>query len=112
MFLDPDHPKGLNAVAPATPTPLSIQAIYQRMSAEIVLQLALFPPGREALFHEAELQKALEQVAESGMTPEAREHAQGTLLALSDKEMQASDSKRPKHIMLSYQVRTVEPPVC
>lgn len=50
--------------------------------------------------------KALEEVADRGMTPEAREHAEGALMALSDKEMMASSSgaEGRKHIMLSYQV--------
>ena len=51
--------------------------------------------------------KALEEVADHGMSPEAREHAEGALLAVSDKEMQqASSGGGPKHVMLSYQVST------
>lgn len=55
---------------------------------------------------EASVMKALEEVADRGMTPEAREHAEGALMALSDKEMMASSSgaEGRKHIMLSYQV--------
>lgn len=59
---------------------------YQRNYTETLQQLALYPAGREALLQESSMMKALEQVAGSGMTPEAREHAEGALLALSDKQ--------------------------
>ena len=81
-----------------------MQAVFQRNYTETLQQLALFPAGREAILQEPLVLKALEEVAERGMTPEAREHAEGALMALSDKEMQASESEGPKHIMLSYQV--------
>ena len=96
LFIDPDHPKAS--------TPVAIQEVFQRDYSEALQQLALFPAGREAILAEAPIVKALEEVAERGLTPEAREHAEGALMALSDKEMQASDSEGPKHIMLSYQV--------
>ena len=96
LFIDPDHPKAS--------TPVAIQEISQRDYSEALQQLAVFPAGREAILAEASIVKALEEVAERGVTPEAREHAEGALMALSDKEMQPSDSEGPKHIMLSYQV--------
>ena len=93
-------------VAPAqAPVPVEVQAVWQRRVTETLLQLALFPSGREALLQEAAVLQSLEEVAQRGMTAEAREHAEGTLMALSDKEMQPSGSDGPKHIMLSYQVR-------
>lgn len=84
-----------------------MQALWQRNYTETLQQLALFPAGCEAILQEPVLLKALEEVAERGMTPEAREHAEGALMALSDKEMQASESEGPKHIMLSYQVSRI-----
>ena len=106
LFVDPEnHPRGPNAVSPVKPATVEVQAAFQRNSAEALQQLALFPSGREALQHEAAVLKALEQVAQSAMTPEAREHAEATLLALSGKEMKATPAgEGPKHIMLSYQV--------
>ena len=97
LFIDPDHARA--------DTPVEIQQVYQRNYSEALQQLALFPPGREAILQEPSIVKALQEVAERGVTPEAREHAEVALLALSDKEMQASGSEGPKHIMLSYQVR-------
>lgn len=104
MFVDPEHPMGPNPAPPQQPTPAAMQAIYQRNYTEAACQLALFPPGREALREQAAILKALEEVAERGLTPEAQEFAQGALMALSDKEMQATAAEGPKHIMLSYQV--------
>ena len=95
---------GPKAAPPQKPTPAAMQAVYQRNYTETVCQLALFPPGREALLGQAAILKALEEVAARGLTPEAQEHAQGALMALRDKEMHASDAEGPKHIMLSYQV--------
>ena len=113
LFLDAEqHPRGQNAVPPSSPVPVEIQAIWQRNYAEALQQLALFPPGREAILQQPSIMKALEEVAERGMSPEAREHAEGALIALSDKEMQAVDGDGPKHIMLSYQVTRMTPLVC
>ena len=105
LFLDPENPRGSNAVPPLLPTPVEVQAIYQRNTAEALYQLALFPSGRDAILAEASMMQALEEVAERGMTAEAREYAEAALMALSDKEIHASEGGGPKHIMLSYQVR-------
>lgn len=107
LFVDTEnHPRGPNAAPPAVPVPIESQAIWQRNYAEATQHLALFPSGREALRQEVAVLKALKDVVENGMTPEAQEHAKGALMALSDKEMVATgDTERQKHIMLSYQVR-------
>jgi hypothetical protein len=102
LFIDADHPK-------ADSTPVEIQAVFQRNFTEALQQIALFAPGRTALLQEASLMSALEETVQHGMTPQAREHAEGALMALSRRrEMQAqpSDSDAPKHIMLSYQVKS------
>ena len=85
--------------------PVEMQAIWQRNYAEMLQQLALFPAGRDAMRQEAAIIKALEAVTQRGLSSEAIKHAEGALMALSDREMHASDSGRQKHIMLSYQVR-------
>ena len=103
LFLDPEHPRGQNGTHPV---PVEDQSVWQCNSTETLLQLALFPSGREALLAEPSVLEALRTVAERGMSAEAREHAESALLALSDKEMRPSCSDGPKHIMLSYQVRT------
>lgn len=89
-----------------------MRAIWQRNYAETLHQLALFPSGCEAMREQTALIKALEGVAERGVTQEAKAHAQGALMALSERTMQlAPDAESPKHIMLSYQVRLV-PLIC
>ena len=102
LFIDPEHPRGDNGKHPA---PVEMRAVWQRSYTEMLWQLALFPSGRDAMQQEAAVLKALEEVRERGMTAEAREHAAGALMALSDREMHASVSGEPRHIMLSYQVR-------
>ena len=102
LFLDPEQPGGQNGLHPV---PVEVQSVWQRNVTETLLQLALFPSGRDALLAEPSVLEALRAVVESGMSAEAREHAEGALLALSDKEIHASPRGGPKHIMLSYQVR-------
>ena len=102
LFIDPEHPRGDNGKHPVS---AEMRAVWQRNYTEMLWQLALFPSGRDAMQQEAAVLKALEEVRERGMTAEAREHAAGALMALSDREMHASASDEPKHIMLSYQVR-------
>ena len=106
MFIAPDHPMGQDPRAPQRPTPTAMQAIYQRNYTEAVYQLALFQPGREALEGQADIVAALEEVAARGLTAEAREYANGALVALGKKELypHVADLERAKHIMLSYQV--------
>ena len=94
---------GTNAVSPHAPTPVEMQAIYQQNFTETVYQLVLFPAGRDKIQQQAAVMNALEQVAACGMTPKAKEYAEGALLALSNKELRTSGDG-PKHIMLSYQV--------
>ena len=101
LFVDPEHPQLLNSPPPLV-APAETQAIYQRNYSEALQQLALFPAGREALLQEASVLKALEEVADAGMTPEAQAHAQGALLALSDKQIVPDCSDAPQHVMLSY----------
>ena len=71
----------------------------QQHHAECLAQLALFPPGREALLQNSSVSEALQAVAESGLSPESREFAQGALLALSDTELISKEGQ--KHVMLS-----------
>ena len=107
LFLEPEqHPRGPNAAAPVVPALDDMRAIWQRNYAETLHQLALFPSGCEAMREQTAVTKALEEVAERGMTPEAKAHAQGALMALSERQP-ALDPEGPKHIMLSYQVRLI-----
>ena len=50
--------------------------------AEAIAQLAMFPPGREALLQDPTVVEALQQVAAQGWTDEARMHAESALTAL------------------------------
>ena len=103
LFSGSEHPRGSGPSG----LPEELRATYQRNHAEALLQLALFPSGREAIKQEPSVMKALEEVLEHGMTPEARQIAERALMALSDRQMHATiNGEGPKHIMLSYQVRT------
>eukprot|EP01045_Picozoa_sp_COSAG04_P021380 COSAG04_NODE_2294_length_4375_cov_2.525257_3_plen_220_part_00 len=106
LFLDPDHPRGLRAkeilCETATPTPLEVQAVWQRNYAEALQQLALFGPGKEALLGNDAVMAALEAVTERGMTEEAKEHARGALIALRGVDVDDRDAVVPNHVMLSY----------
>ena len=105
LFSSLEHPRGSGPSA----LPEGLRATYQRNHAEALLQLALFPSGREAIKQQSSVMKALEEVLESGMTAEAREIAERALMVLSDRDLQMHATIKgegPKHIMLSYQVRT------
>ena len=101
LFLEPDHPRGTNAVAPATPTPLDKQATHQRICTEALEQLALFPKGKEFLLQDGTVLPALEIVKMIGMTDEAKEHARVAVVALQGFEQTDTDTAND-HIMLSY----------
>ena len=104
LFADlQQHPRGPDAPSPTVPTTREMQEIWQLNYAETLHQLALFSIGRDALREQALVLKALEEVAERGITSNAREHAQRALMALSDKEPVQHDEPIHKHIMLSYQ---------
>ena len=104
LFLDPDHPRGLRAKEilheAAAPTPLEVQAVYQRNWTELLEQLALFGPGKEALLCDEAAMAALEAVVELGMTEEAKQHARGALIAL--RGVAEHEEVVPNHVMLSY----------
>jgi hypothetical protein len=63
-------------------------------------QLAVFSDGREALRRDASVVDALQVLADSGLTEEARHHAKSALVALSDKPLHISADGQ-KHVMLS-----------
>jgi hypothetical protein len=74
--------------------------------AEAIAQLAMFPPGREALLQGPTAAAALQQVAADGWTEEARMHAKSALVAMSDRQPEvhpAQQDRGHKHVMLSYQ---------
>ncbi len=66
-------------------------------------QVAAFPDGRAALWHNQSVFDALHAVAgEAALSEEARQHAQCALLALSDQQLEIIFEGQ-KHVMLSYQ---------
>ena len=104
LFLDPDHPRGLRAKEilheAAAPTPLDVQAVWQRNWTEVLEQLALSPPGKEALLGDEAAMAALEAATKLCLTEEAKEHARGALIAL--RGVAEHESVVPNHVMLSY----------
>ena len=73
--------------------------------AEAIAQIAMYPPGRDALLQDPAVSEALHQVAAEGWEEEARQHAQAALAALSDRQPEQQGHPDPdhKHLMLSYQ---------
>ena len=67
-----------------------------------IAQLAVFEPARETLLQDASVLPALQAVVQDPMGEEARQFAEGALLALSGKELHAVTESQ-KHVMLSYQ---------
>ena len=74
---------------------------FQNTHTECLAQLAVHDHGREALLAEPSVVPALQAVAETGWSEEARNMAQAALLALEGKELHAVEGQ--KHVMLSYQ---------
>ena len=95
LLLDPEHPRaGLKEA----------EKIWcQEHHADCLAQLAVFEPAREALRQDPLVIPALEAVAESGLSAEARKFAEDALLALSDKKLEMAAAGEQLHVMLSYQ---------
>ena len=93
LLLDPAHPRaGMKA---------ELKAWCQTTHVECLAQIAVFrPDGREALMQDPSVCDALREVAESGLTDEARHHAESALLALSDTKL-VNIEEGQKHVMLS-----------
>jgi hypothetical protein len=103
LFADLErHPRGPDAPSPTIQTGREMMEIWQCHYAETLHQLALFSIACDALREQASVLQALEEVAERGMTSNARQHAQRALMALSNVEPEQRGGA-PKHIMLSYQ---------
>ena len=86
-----------------------IAPVVQRDFTEAFAQLAVYPPGREALLQDPNAVEALRQVAAVGLVEEARRHAESALAALSDHQPEEypdeneNDEAMEKHLMISYQ---------
>jgi hypothetical protein len=93
LFLDPAHPRA--GMKP------ELKAWCQTTHAECIAQIAVFAPdGQKALRQDPSVRDALRCVVESGLTEEARHHAESALLALSDTELVKIEEGQ-KHVMLS-----------
>jgi hypothetical protein len=98
LLLDPEHPRrtqpDFDAVAPQV----------QQDVAETIAQIAVFPPGREALLEDPTVATVLNQVVAEGWTTEAKAFAESALMAMSGRQR---DTQAPqvhgKHVMVSYQ---------
>jgi hypothetical protein len=93
LFIDEDHPRGEHATHPALATEKPIREIYQRKYAEAIGQLALSAPGH-ALLQDSEIKAALQQVAQSGLTDEAKLHAKTAQLVLKVEGSERRHSRR------------------
>ena len=107
LLLDPKHPRMQNVAIQGTTDWEGAKGPVQRDFTEAIAQLAVFPPGREALLQDPIVAEALQQVAAQGWTEEARHFAEAALRAMSDRPPDAGHHAQQdhthKHIMLSYQ---------
>lgn len=82
-----------------------IKAWNQKIHTECALQLALYPAGRDKLRGDPRVREALKSVAQLGLSAEARQFAEGALIALKDEELQVghagATSSEQLHVMLS-----------
>ena len=92
LLLEPTHPRASMAEEQ--------RSWCQTYHIECIAQLAMFEPAAEALRQDASVIPALQRVADSGLTSEARLFAEAALLALSDREL-CAPTKGDKHVMLS-----------
>ena len=96
LFLDPDHPRSQE------PDFECVKGQVQLDFAEALHQVAVFEPGREALLQEPAVVPALEVVAQSGFTEEAKMSAQRTLAALNPAAVAAAPhATDAPHLMMS-----------
>ena len=80
-----------------------LKAWCQQHHCEALAQLAVHDSSRETLLRDGSVVPALEAVAASGLTEEARELAAAALLALSEKKL-VMVVEGQKHIMLSCEL--------
>lgn len=80
-----------------------LKAWCQQHHCEALAQLAVHDASREALLADASVVPALEVVAATGLSEQARELAAAALSALSDKKL-VMVAEGQKHIMLSCEL--------
>ena len=80
LFLEPDHPRA--------DLKDEIKLWNQQTHTECLAQLALYPPGRDALLENPAVSEALMAVTETGMSEEACELAKAALKSLRGDELQ------------------------
>ena len=80
-----------------------LKAWCQQHHCEVLAQLAVHDGSREALLRDGSVVPALEAVAATGLTEQARELAAAALSALSDKKL-VMVVEGQKHIMLSCEL--------
>jgi hypothetical protein len=79
-----------------------VKAAVQRDAAECIQQLALFPPAREALQADSSLLEAVQALAESGWTDEAKDSASRTLAIVNPEQIKRTVvDQQSLHIMMS-----------
>jgi len=74
LLLDPEHMRQDQSQ--------DVKGAIQCDAAECILQLALFPIGRDMLSQDASVLDALRMLVDKALTEEARQYAEGALMAL------------------------------
>jgi len=101
LLLDPEHARNRGDFSQSD----EVKGAIQCDAAECFMQLALFPPGRDMLQQDASVLDALRMLVDKALTEEARQYAEGALMAL-DPEAAAHHHEVDMdalHVMMSYQ---------
>jgi hypothetical protein len=95
LLLDAEHPRK-EIIG-------GIKTVVQRDFAECILQIALFPRGREALKAVPEVVQALDALVDKAWTDEAKDSARAALMQLTDRKPEVVLELDPDalHIMIS-----------
>ena len=87
-----------------------VKAIVQKDFAECIQQIALFPPGCDALKVDPAVVEALDALVEKAWTEEAKDSARGALMQLTDRRPETVVNLDALHVMMSCECTTA--PVC
>ena len=80
-----------------------VKGAIQRDAAECLMQLALFGPARDMLQQDATLLDTLRMLVDKAWTEEAKQYAEGALMALDPHEHEHEIDVDALHVMMSYQ---------
>lgn len=102
LLLNPEHVRNHGDLEQSD----EVKGAIQCDAAESLMQLALFPPGRDVLQQDASVLDALHMLVDKALTEEARQYAEGALMALLPPEAVVHHHEidmDARHVFMSYQ---------